>query len=105
MCVDGAGNVVVVWGDNGIDSPTSRIRARRFDNTGAAMSNDFVVCADTPGIRWMPSVACDAAGNFTVVWASQNQVSPTSGADVFARRFDSSGAPLGSEFQVNTYTA
>ena len=41
-------------------------------------------------------------GNFVVVWASFSQDGSANG--VFAQRFDSSGAPLGVESRVNTYT-
>jgi hypothetical protein len=47
-----------------------------------------------------PAVASDDSGNFVVVWA--REVERNSSA-VFGRRFDSTGAALGSEFQVNTY--
>jgi len=48
------------------------------------------------------SVATDAAGNFVVTWES---IHDGSGLGIFAQRFDATGAPLGSEFQVNTYTS
>ena len=50
----------------------------------------------------MPSVASDAAGNFVVVWDSADQ--DGSDVGVFGQRYASSGAPLGPEFRVNTYT-
>lgn len=49
-----------------------------------------------------PDVAMDDAGNHVVVWHSGPYVGNT---EIFARRFDASGAPLGSEFQVNTFTS
>ncbi len=49
-------------------------------------------------------MAVDSAGDFVVAWTD------SSGADgssygVFAQRYNASGTPAGSEFQVNTYTA
>ena len=38
-------------------------------------------------------------GDFVIVWSGQDG----SGAGVFGRRFDSSGASMATEFQVNTY--
>lgn len=54
----------------------------------------------TPGYQYNPSVASDASGNFVVVW----QGSAPDGDNVFGQRYATSGAPLGSEFRVNTYT-
>jgi hypothetical protein len=48
-------------------------------------------------------VASDSSGNFVVVWTSSGGYYLP--RDVFGQRFDSSGAPLGPEFRVNTYTA
>jgi hypothetical protein len=48
-------------------------------------------------------VAADSAGDFVVAWQSETQDGSSYG--VFGQRFASSGAPLGSEFRVNTYTA
>jgi hypothetical protein len=47
-------------------------------------------------------VASDSFGNFVVVWMSDEQ----DGSDwgVFGQRYDSSGAPLGPEFRVDTHT-
>jgi hypothetical protein len=50
-----------------------------------------------------PGVAVDDEGDFVVAWTSYGQ--DGSGRGVFARRFDSSGAALATEFQVNTYTS
>jgi hypothetical protein len=47
----------------------------------------------------------DGAGNFVVVWQSDGSGSTdTSGTSIQAQRYDSQGAALGTEFQVNTYT-
>ena len=54
----------------------------------------------TTGGQRAASVAIDPAGDFVVVWQGQDGDS----IGVKARRFDTFGAPLGDEFQVNTYT-
>jgi hypothetical protein len=40
-------------------------------------------------------ISCDASGNFVVVWGL---------ADIYGRRYDSGGVPLGPQFRVNTHT-
>ncbi len=47
-------------------------------------------------------MAAGGAGNFVVAWESDGQDGSTTG--IFGQRFDGSGAALGSEFQINTYT-
>src|SRR5205085_8521011 len=43
-----------------------------------------------------------AAGDFVVTWSSVGQ--DGSGYGIYAQRYSAAGAPLGSEFRVNTYT-
>jgi hypothetical protein len=64
-------------------------------------SAEFRVNTYTTGYQADPSVAIDGNGNFVVVWASDQEGSETG---VFGQRFAPSGAPLGPEFRVNTYT-
>jgi hypothetical protein len=100
---DSAGNFVVVWAsaqDGGL-SP-SGVFGQRYSSSGAALGPEFRVNTYTTGLQRDPSIASDASGNFVVVWASQGQDGSIFG--VFGQRSASSGAPLGPEFRVNTYT-
>jgi hypothetical protein len=73
--------------------------AQPFGPSGA----EFRVNTNTNGFEEKPSVATDHVGNFLVVWSGGiNNDGNASG--VFAQRFSSGGAPLGTEFQINTYT-
>jgi hypothetical protein len=56
----------------------------------------------TTGAQFEPAIGMDASGNFVVVWSSVGQ--DGDGYGVFGRRFTAAGAPIGVEFQVNTYT-
>jgi hypothetical protein len=47
----------------------------------------------------------DASGDFVVAWESFDQVSSSSRYDIYAQRYATDGAPLGSNFLVNTYTS
>jgi hypothetical protein len=56
-----------------------------------------------------PSIASDANGDFVVVWASGRPLPGGPGQDgsgygVFGQRFNASGVPQGTEFQINSYT-
>lgn len=96
------GKFVAAWESTGQDGSQSGIYARMFNTTGVPMSNEFRVNSFTLGSQARPAIASDAAGNFVVVWHSANQ--DGSAAGVFGQRFNASGAPLGTEFQVNTFT-
>src|SRR5262249_44206528 len=72
---------------------------------GDAVGGQFQVNTYTTGRQNRPAVTGDAAGNFVVVWQSYGSAgSDTSGYSVQGQRYDSTGTPLGGEFQVNTYT-
>jgi hypothetical protein len=98
----GDGAFVVVWESQGEDGSGAGIFGRRFDSGGAPLGPDFRVNSYTTGNQGRPKIARDAAGSFVVVWHSDGQDGDNYG--VFGRRFDSGGSPLGSDFQVNSYT-
>jgi hypothetical protein len=63
----------------------------------------FQVNAYSTGDQGQPVVAAAADGSFVVVWWDGDG-HDGDGAGLFGQRFDSSAAPVGGEFQVNTYT-
>jgi len=107
VATDASGNFVVVWMSNGGNVPQdgsySGVFGQRYASSGTPLGPEFRVNTYTDYNQSYPSVTSDPSGNFVVVW--------TSGADqdgsaygVFGQRYASSGALLGSEFRVNTYT-
>ena len=98
--MDNAGNFVVSW-QNYQYPGTAEIFAQRFSNTGAPLGAEFRVNTYVPGVQAFSSVAVNVAG-FVVVWHSYGQDGSSWG--VFGQRFAPTGAPLGPEFRVNTYT-
>ncbi|MEM8601472.1 MAG: T9SS type A sorting domain-containing protein [Bacteroidota bacterium] len=63
---------------------------------------EFQVNTTTAERQQKPGVAMDADGDFVVIWESFGQ--DGDGWGVFGQRYAADGAPLGNEFQVNTYT-
>ena len=103
VAVHGNGNFVVTWASSGQDDgATYGVFARRFNSSGTPLAAEFQVNSYTPGPQYEPEVAADSAGDFVVAWVSSGQDGSQSG--IFARRFDSAGTPLGSEFRVNRFT-
>jgi hypothetical protein len=98
--MDESGRFVVVWEGSGTPGQ-SAVWGRRFDASGMALGDDFTVSSST-GNQGYPSVGADGLGNFVVVWQSGSSCSGSLRA--FGQRFDSSGAPQGSEFPVGSGT-
>jgi hypothetical protein len=95
-----AGDFVVAWSSNGStgsDTSSYSIQARRFDASGAPLGSQFQVNTYTTQTQTYPAVARDAAGDFVVVWESDENSGSIKG-----QRYDSAGIPLGGEFPVST---
>jgi hypothetical protein len=97
---DGSGNFVVVW--SSIDASSRGVSGQRYSSSGAPLGGEFRVNTYTTNRQHYPSVASDTSGNFVVVWISDTQDGSFSG--ILGQRFASSGAPVGPEFRVNSYT-
>jgi hypothetical protein len=97
-----SGQFVVVWhGLNQYGSGDYEIFGQRYDSAGGAQGGEFQVNSATVGDQLHPSVSVAASGEFVVVWTGN-----ASGHwDIFAQRYDSSGAETGAEFRVNSYTS
>jgi len=100
---DAAGDFVVVWESYGTsagnDTSKFSIQGRRYNATGSPLGAQFQVNTYTTDNQIVPSIASDPNGNFVVVW-----INDTSSMSVEGQRYDASGAAIGGEFQVNTYT-
>jgi hypothetical protein len=110
---DGAGGFVAVWssdGSSGTDTHFPSIQGQRFDSAGALVGSQFQVNTYTYGGQYAPAVGPDGAGGFVVAWHSAGSSGTDTGVptthreSIQAQRFDSTGAPVGNEFQVNTWT-
>lgn len=101
ISADGSGRFVVVWQGEAQDGSGSGVFARRFDAAGDALGPEFRVNSATTSDQDYAAVSLDGAGGFAVVWQSgpPGPVSQT----IRARRFDSSGQPVGNEFEVGSH--
>jgi hypothetical protein len=102
VAADSSGNFVVVWSSNAQDGSGLGIFGQRYASSGAPLGSEFRVNTYTTSNQGRPSVAADSSGNFVVVWQSTAQDGSAEG--IFGQRYASSGAPLGPEFLVNTFT-
>jgi hypothetical protein len=63
---------------------------------------EFRVNGTTAGGQEDPGIGMAADGRFVVAWASSGQ--DGGGYGIYAQRYAADGAPLGTEFRVNTHT-
>jgi hypothetical protein len=103
VACDAAGNFVVTWKGEEYNGSGWGIYARRFKANGSGIGNEFHVNNATANDQITPAVAMDTLGNYVVTWASYVQ-SGNNVWDIYARRYNSSGTALGSNFLVNQTT-
>jgi hypothetical protein len=98
------GAFIVVWQHE--DGGQTGIFGRRFSSAGGGLGTEFRADATTAFDVSSPSVALGDANDFVVTWTSGGYfASPDgSGLAIRARRFGSGGAPISSEFAVNSFT-
>jgi hypothetical protein len=102
VAMDGSGHFVVAWDGDPNRAGDDDIHARLFEPDGTPVGDQFIVNTTLAGAQQNPRVAINSASEFVIVWNSQ--IGPeTSERDIFGQRFDSSGGPIGDEFQVNSY--
>lgn len=87
------------WTSEGQVGSGADVFARRFDSTGTGLDDDFRVNDTTRQGQQYPAVAMDDYHNYLVTWQSSHQDGFSWG--IFAKAYDSGGAVLAPEFQVN----
>ncbi len=102
-----SGDFVVTWASVGQDGSGSGIYARRFNGLLGPLvnpvGNEFRVNTTTANDQTDPAIGLHPlTGDFLVTWTSVGN--GTTGADIYAQRYLSSGLALGTEIRVNTST-
>ena len=103
VAVDAANRFVVVWVDRYRDGSYVGVSGRRFDAAGTPLGDEFRVNLQTVGNQNQPGVAVAPDGSFVVVWTDYAWGDGDE-AGIIGRRYAASGAPVGGEFIVNSYT-
>ncbi len=97
------GVVVIAWTSSGEDGSMQGVFARLMDASGQFVGAPFQVNEFTLYNQRSPAVAALPNGQFVILWVSEQQrstLNPT--VDIMGRLFGSTGAPLTSEFRLNT---
>ena len=97
----GNGRFLVAWTDRRAGSDSTDIYAQYMDGSGMPVGPNFLVNSDGVGAsQWYPYVAMDSSNNAVILWMD------TRGGQyqMYCRRYDSNGNPLGPEFAVQDST-
>jgi hypothetical protein len=93
---DNSGNFVITWMD--YRDGNCDIYAQRFNASGGPLGANFKVNNDAGTLdQRYPAIGVDGMGNFVITWQDFRDVI----SDIYAQRYHSSGAVLGSNFKVN----
>jgi len=95
------GNFVVTW-DGAGQGEGWGVFGQLSDGNGSKIGSEFQVNTYTTGNQHFSSAESLKDGNFVVTWDGAGQ---GEGWGVFGQLFNANGSRVGSEFQVNTYTA
>jgi hypothetical protein len=102
IAMNSSGKSVIAFETTNLSFDDSDIFVRLINSNGVPQGTDIRVNQNQSLMDSDPTVAIDQNGNFLVAWMRGAQFS--SNYNIYARRFDSNGTPLGNEFIVNTYT-
>ncbi len=94
-------NYLVTWESYVQDGSGYGIFAQLLDNDANLIGSEFRVNTCTNGSQCRPSASSDGV-SYLITWQSYVQDGDEWG--VFGQLFDNEGNPIGTEFQVNTYT-
>jgi len=100
VAMDADGDFVVTWMQDDLDGRNIYAKAYNFNGSTRLDANgnstsEFRVNSNTGGKHNYPAIALDLNGGFVITWESLNQVSKTSGYDIYFQRYDSSCTAIG----------
>ena len=97
-----SGGWVVIWAS---DANGGDVLGQVFDASGARLGNEFAVSSTTTASQRSPAVAPLLNGGFIVAWQDgRGDQGDYNRGDIYAQRFDATGARVGSETSVATIT-
>ena len=95
------GGFMISWTSEGQDNSDSGIYAQRYDQQGNPVGQEFKVNSYSESEQRHPTITSLGEEGFVIAWSSRQD---GSSYGIYAQRYDDQGNPIGSEFQVNSYT-
>jgi len=97
----GNGKFLAAWTDMRAGSQSTDIYAQYMDAAGMPLGVNFLVNSDgADASQWYPYVAMDSSNDAAVLWMDAR----TGSYQMYCRRYDPDGNPLGPEFAVQDST-
>ena len=97
------GGFVITWQTDGQDGDSYGVAGQIYDASGTNVGSEFLVNTTRASHQLYPSITTLNNGDFVIAW--QSYLQDGDGYGVYAQIYNTSGIRVGSEFQVNTYTA
>ncbi|ESQ89800.1 hypothetical protein ABAC460_10890 [Asticcacaulis sp. AC460] len=98
------GGFLVTWMGQGVDwvnyEFSANILARRYDASGNAVGDEFIVNATRPGTQDSPVMAQLANGDIVIAWTSMSTTTAQL-PELYFQRYDVSGAAIGGETRID----
>ncbi len=104
VAIHAAGDFMIVWVSSFQDGAGTGVFGRGFNAVGVALANEFQVNTYTGSSEGRAAVAAARAGAFVAVWRNSGG-QDGDGYAIAAQRLGASGSKVGTELQVNAYTA
>lgn len=95
------GSFVIAWQSQNEDGDGYGVYAQMYDALGATVGGPFLVNTTVTGNQTSPVVAMGQDGRFVIAWVGDSGDGTT---DIYAKRYDSQGNTVGTEFRVNNFT-
>jgi Ca2+-binding RTX toxin-like protein len=100
------GGFVVTWTSVGGDGSGSCIQGQVFSDSGGKVGTEFLVNSTTNLDQYAPTVTGLASGGFVVSWTDgSGDLDAPDDRTVKAQVFSASGAAVGGEILINTYSS
>ncbi len=96
------GGFIISWKSQNEGDEAAGIYAQRYTSNGTPVGGEFRLSTDVANDQQVAQMVILADGGLLVVWESSGQDGAAAG--IYGQRFDTSGAPVGGEFLVNTTT-
>ncbi|MFM9967368.1 MAG: putative Ig domain-containing protein, partial [Burkholderiales bacterium] len=97
------GGYLVAWMSNGQDGSGMGVYTQRYSANGSTVGGETRINVTTSNDQGYPAVSALKTGGYVVTWGSIGQDGGVVG--VYGRIYDSSGAPVTGEIQINSTTA
>ena len=104
VAMNAAGSFVITWQSGSQNTGPTGIYAQLYTANGVANGGQFKVNTSTDYDQVTPSVAMDAAGDFVIVWQSNQALNGLNRtpSDILGRHYQSTGTASGNVFLIST---